>query len=78
MATTFPTDSDMPLCSYCHHDTLKESTTTYASHGKTYECSNCRRKTFITSTSTEEDPTGKEPEKKKESWFDRDKKENEF
>lgn len=78
MATTFSTDSDVPLCSHCHRNALKESTTTYTSHGKAYDCTHCGRKTFVTSTTTGEDPISNEPEKRKETWFDRDKKEKRF
>lgn len=75
MVATFPTDSNIPFCSYCHRNTLKESTVTYTSHGKVYNCTHCGRRTYETTTYTGEDPISDEPEKKRESWFERDKRE---
>lgn len=67
-------------CPYCPYGRLKESTTVYTSTGTISDCTNCgrtiRRYGYTTSTKTtpEETPFDKQA-KKKESWFDRDRKE---
>lgn len=60
-------------CQHCLIGRLTESTTTYSSSGTVYDCSYCERKTYGTTTIVA--PVFPKKEEKKETWFERDKRE---
>lgn len=82
MAAITSTGSTSEPCPYCFHGKLKESTTTYTSYGKVYDCTNCGRKTYETNTSISIDevfisdkPESDKLENRRETWFEKDKRE---
>lgn len=64
-------------CLRCFKGILTESTTTYCDTGSVFECNKCKKKTYSTVTTIlyPDKDSKDEVIVKRESWFDRDKRE---